>query len=249
MRILTCLLIAGLWGCGDNYAEVKAADTVQGYEAYLQANPDSRYAQIARMRLETLLVEEAKEEQSVEKYSAFISRFPRSALIEQARTERENLMFAEARRTNTADVWQGYLDEHPKARKKQKQEAKRMLKVHEYMPNLEVSAPTITQVNLAENPEGPLDGWGFQVMVTNNGDKTIESMSMSIAYLDDEGRALDTREWPLVAPFWSTPIEEERKVPMKPGETRPWDWTTGNMPEGWSRKVRVYPSRISYVSE
>ena len=234
----------GLW---DNYAEVKAADNVEGYEAYLQ-EPDSRYAQIARMRLETLLVEEAKKS-SRWRSTARYQRFPRSALIEQARTERESLMFAEARRTNTADAWQGYLDEHPKARKKQKQEAKRMLKVHEYMPNLEVSAPTITQVNLAENPEGPLDGWGFQVMVTNNGDKTIESMSMSIAYLDDEGRALDTREWPLVAPFWSTPIEEERKVPMKPGETRPWDWTTGNMPEGWSRKVSVYPSRISYVSE
>ncbi len=247
--VLSLLLLSAVSGCGDNFAEVQRTDTIAAYEHYLAENPDGRWELQATSRLETLYLEKAQAEKTLEAFDVYLEKFPEGALRARALDERESFLFRWARSENTAASWDKFLEEYPKAKKDNRRTARRMVEVHSYLPHLEVDAPNMERVNLAEDPDGPLDGWGFQVMVTNNGERTIESLHMTIDYLGDEGRALESREWPLVAPFWKTPIEEERKVPMKPGETRPWDWTTGAMPDGWTRRVRVYPSRITFLDE
>jgi hypothetical protein len=241
------LIACGLIACGDGFQAAQEADSIEAYEAYLQANPEGRFSLQANSRLESLYLETAAQEKSLEAYDRYLERFPEGALHEKGLNERESFLFAWANEQNTAASWQRFLDEYPKGKKERKQKARRLIKVHEYLEHLDVSEAEMSQVNLAEDPEGPLDGWGFQVMVTNNGPKTIETMHLTIEYLGDEGVVLGQREWGLVAPFWPTPIEEERKVPMKPGDTRPWDWTTGSMPDGWAKRVRVYPSRIAFL--
>ncbi len=104
------------------------------------------------------------------------------------------------------------------------------------------------QVNLAENPEGPLDGYGFYVDVTNTGEKPIVSLTLEISYLNVDGRTLDRKFWPAVAPRLpgGLPMAEGFSKPIAPGEVRTWEWTDGDLPEAWSKKVKVYPISIRF---
>jgi len=239
------LLLVALLACGDSFTTAQSADTVEAYEQYLEANPNGRFVMEAQSRLADLVLEHAAKTKSLEAYDAFLARFPQSVLRTRALEEREALLYAWSKETNTVESWQRFLDEYPKAQKKQRKYAKRMVSVHAYLPNLEVTAPQQQQINLAEDPEGPLDGWEFTVDVTNNGTETLTDLRITIQYLSPEGGVLQEREWPVVAEFWSVPVEEERKVPMKPGETRDWVWTSGDLPERWDRRVNVFVSRIS----
>ena len=41
------------------------------------------------------------------------------------------------------------------------------------------------------------------------------------------------------ARYWNVPMPDEFYKPIMPGETRKWEWTTGDMPTGWAKKVKV----------
>ncbi len=232
--------------CGDNFMDVQNADTIEAYETYLKNNPDNRFMIQINSRLEELYLQAARDEATLEAYDRYMERFPGpdAVLKEKANLEREVFLFQRAKDQNTAESWDRFLKEYPRAEKNRRSQAKRMVSVHEYYSNLEVSPTRVEQINLAEDPEGPLNGWGFYVDVTNNGKKTIESMSLTVDYLGDSGKVIGSREWLIVAPYWPVPVLEINKQPMKPGDTREWAWETGNIPEGWSRKVNVYVSRI-----
>jgi hypothetical protein len=245
--ILACLVLSA--GCGDDFATAQAEDTIASYETYLAANPEGRFEMQATLRLEELVLQDARAKATLEAYDVYLERFPEGALHEKALGERETFLYDWANLQNTAPGWQKFLDEYPSAGKKRKQHARKVLKVLAYADSLDFGEVTQKQINLAEDPDGPLNGWAFQVMVTNKGDKTIEALWLTIEYLGEGGVAFDKREWPLVAAYWPTPIEEERKLPMKPGETRAWDWSTGSPGELWSKEVRVIPTRISFVGE
>lgn len=249
MRPFLVFTLAGgfvaLTACAEPFAAAQKADTIEAYEHYLAENPEGSFAIQASGRLEALYIEKAKADGELASYDAYLERFPEGAMRERALAERESFLYAWSQEVNTAESWQKYLDEYPKGKKKQRQHARRMIKVHDYLPHLEISPVRQAQVNLAEDPEGPLNGWGFEADVTNNGTQTIREMRLTIQYLSPEGGVLDEREWPIVAEYWSVPVEEERKVPMAPGQTRTWEWTTGDMPERWDRQTRLFVSRIS----
>lgn len=238
-------LLGLLAGCSDPFAAANDADTVEAYESYLQQNPNGRFVIQARSRLETLMLEAAAEARSLEAYDTYLERFPEGALRDRARGEREALLFALAKEENTAETWQKYVAEYPKARKERKQFAERMLKVHEYLPNLGLSAPRTQQINLAEDPDGPLNGWSFQVDVENKGKKTLSDVRLTVQYLAAGGGVAGEKEWPLVAEYWMVPAAEEQKAPFRPGQSRTWEWTTGDVPDRWDRQVRVFVSRIA----
>lgn len=244
---MTCALLAltlALGACADPFATAQKADTVEAYEQYLAENPTGRFHLQASSRLESLYLEKARAEKSLEAYDAYLARFPEGALYEKAITEREQFLFDWARHNDTLEAWEKFLAEYPRADKSRRGKAKNMVAVHGYLEHLAFTETKAEEVNLAEDPKGPKDGWGFFVDVTNNGPETINALWLTIEYLDAEGRALDTRDWPVVAPQFPVPMQEEYMVPMKPGETRTWFWSTGSLPETWSKQVKVFPSRI-----
>jgi hypothetical protein len=250
IRILALVLLVA---CGDNFSSIQQADTptadkaevIKLYEDYLTNNPDGRWVLQANDRLETLYLEKAAAEKSLEAYDAYLARFPEGKLRGRALGEREGFLFDWAKSENTKESWNKFLDEYPKAEKKLRSEARRMVEVHEYLDKVSVSEPRVKQVNMAENPDGPLDGWGFEVDVVNHGDEVIEDMRLTIHYLTAEGGSLDSKQWPVVAPTFPVPIEEEKKVPIQPGETRVWWWTDSGMPTGWAEgKVRIEVTKL-----
>jgi len=240
-------LLFALTACGDNFSAVQKTDTIDAYEAYLKENPDSRWVLQANDRLETLYLEKAREEKSLASYDAYLERFPQGKLRAKALGEREEFLFDWAKHEDSMASWTKFLDEYPKADKKRKKQAERMIEVHEYLDKVTLSEARQKQVNMAENPKGPLDGWGFEVDVTNNGDEPIVDMRLQITFLSPEGGALRTKEWPVVAPKFPVPMEEEAKVPIAPGETRTWWWTDGAIPERWleQKKVKLKVTRIT----
>ena len=117
--------------------------------------------------------------------------------------------------------------------------------------DLEIGPVEMEQVNLAEDPDGPLNGYGFYADVKNVGKDTIEMLQMRISYLDGSGKSVGTGEWPLVADHYpgNLPIEEGFDKPIRPGESRTWKWTTGDLPDGWAKKTKLVAIDIRIAGE
>lgn len=246
MRMI--LALALLAACGDGFSTAQSMGTIDAFETYLEENPNGTHRIEAEAQLETLYLEEARANPSLEAYDRYLKRWPKGVLREKAVEERERYLYEWAKENGKAPAWDRFLKEYPRANDKRLKEAKRRRAVAEYIEHLSWTDLVIEQVNLAENPDGPKDGWGFTMQVTNNGPKTIADLRFTIDYLDKHDRPIDTSEWPVVAERWPVPMEEEKKVPMKPGETRTWFWTTTPPdPKYWAGTARVSASRIRFV--
>ena len=238
-------LVALQVGCTDPFEVAQSEDTVEAYEKYLADHPNAPMALAASARLEALLLEKAKADKSLEQYDAYLKRFPEGEQHARALKEREALLFSEAKRSNTPELWKRYLEDYRKGDKNRKRLAEEMVQVHEYLEHVSLSETKSQQVNLAEDPKGPLNGWGFVVEVTNTGSETVKDMWLTIEYLDMDGNPLEDDRWPIVAaPESTVRIQEEFREPLLPGQSRTWEWTTGDLPEDWDRETRVYVSRL-----
>lgn len=248
MRTLAAVMLMLSLGCTDPYAEAQKTDSIASYEKYLEENPSGAYQLQASTRLEELMLQKAKDSQDLADFDAYLERFPDGTKHEKALEARESVLFAWAGTTDTPESWQQFLDEYPRADRARKQEARRRLKVAQNKDAVSLTAPEIEQTNLQNNPDGPLDGWMFVLDVTNTGDKTITLLTLGISYLDEAGNVLDTETYPSVGSRYPgrSWIEDAYKAPLKPGETRTWEYSTGNLPVGWSRRVQVSPVNIGF---
>lgn len=253
---LTCALLAAvtLTACGPNFVDVQSQDTPEAFEAYIaKSGPTDPYYGQAVARLEELRLQAALKEGTVEAIDAFLAQHPegKSQKRAEALEEREKALFREAEKTNTPKAWQRYLDEAKKAGKKRKAEARRRLHMAEHLDAVKLGKPRAERVNLAENPEGPLDGWGIYVDVTNTEKVALETLYLTVAFLDEQGQVLDRKEWPAIARALpgNLPVAEEFKQPMRPGETRVWEYTTGDLIDGWTGEVMVAPSHVVLAGE
>ena len=250
VALFTAALALSTVGCGSPFADAQEADTIEAYEAFLAANPSSPYTLQAQTRLEELYLGKARDEKTLEAYDTYLEKFPEGALRAKALDERREFLFAWADSEDSVDGWKKYLTEYATGGdKKQRKEARKRLRMAENRGAIELGPVEQEQVNLAENPDGPLDGWGFYVDVTNKGEQTITHLYLQVAYLGDGGKSLDSDSWPVVTKVnpGGIPIEEEFKQPLKPGESRTWVYTTGDMPAGWTKKVRVTPVDIGFA--
>lgn len=245
--LLSALLLLG--ACADEYADAEKANTIESWSTYLDKNPDSMQAIVAKGKLEGLLIEKAKASNLVADWDAYLARFPDGKSVSVAKDAREALLLEEAVTAGTADAYKKFLDTVPDASTPRRSVAEAGLAATSYP--LEVGELRIEQVNLAEDPKGPLDGWGFRADIKNAGDKTVEVLIYRLELQDAAGKVLASKEWPLVGPdkVWSSPVPESWMVPVQPGETRTYDYTTGSMPEGWGNKARLVPLKIVFGAE
>ena len=248
---LLAILATGTVACQNPFDAAMEANSIEAFEQFLAENPNSPFTTQATIRLEELYLEKARADKSLEAYDTYLQKYPKGKLLETAVKERRQFLFDWADQEDTAEAWQKLLDEYPTGDRKLKVEARTRLNMAQNRGLVTVGAVSIEQINLAENPDGPLDGWGIFADVTVGGDKEVESLMMQVSYLGSEGQVLDSRQWPVVAPHTPdrSPIEEEFKVPMKPGETRTFEWTTGDTPAGWAKKVTVKPVDIKFKGQ
>ena len=248
--VLAVVLLAALTAC-DPYNEVQEADTIEAFEEYIANYPTSRFLFQSEVRLEELYFEKAETEKTLEAYDVYIEKYPEGIHRDKAIKHREEHLYMWSVEQNSIEGWQRFLDEYgTRGEKKRVVKAKRAIAVAEYADNLLLGEPTISRVNMAEDPEGPENGWGVEVEVTNKGAKVLKKLELTIAYKSAEGHIVARESWPVVAERWAVPMEEEKKVPMKKGDTRTWQWSTGDAhaPKEWDTKsVEVYPSSVQFV--
>ncbi len=242
--LLTALLLTG---CADEFAEAEKANTIEAWDAYLAQNADSMNGMRAKDALDKLMFEKAKASNVLEDYDAYLAKLPAGKSIELVKDAREALLLEAATATGDVPAYKRFLELCPDASTKRRGDAERGIAAASYA--LTATDVVTAQVNLAEDPKGPLNGWGFKAQITNAGDKTIESLTYRLDFLDASGKKVGSVSYPLVAPAkeWPTPVPDGWMVPMKPGEVRTFDYTTGDLPQGYGEKARLVPMRIRFA--
>lgn len=238
--------LATMLAC-DPFASVQSIDTIDAYEGYLAEHGSSSNAMFAEVRLEELYLDKARTSGALADWDAYLKRFPKGHHHDTAIKERESSLYAWAQEENTPEAWTTFLTEYPKPTERRGKPAKDALEASTFArDNLTTGPVRIEKINLAEDPEGPLNGTGIYMDVTNTGDETIEILWMRVHYLGPKGTSLGSREWPVVAPLrvFPVPVLDAWTVPMKPGDTRTWEWTTGEVPETWTGEVKVVPYKV-----
>lgn len=225
---------------GPSYADVEKIDTIAAYEQFLVDNPGGRHTFSVEKRLEEMYFAQGQKEGTVETWRAYLARFPKSPNKDKATKDLAFAAYAAAVKSNTAEEYQAFATEFGKVDPRLKQKATGRATVLTY-GKVTLGEPKVMQVNMAEDPKGELNGWGVAVDVTNDGDKALPFVSLTVEYLGDAGEVLGTKDYPLVSPTWSMPASELQKTPLKPGETRTWLWTegVGSVPPAWKQQVRV----------
>jgi hypothetical protein len=247
--MLSLFLATWLAGCSDPFEETKKADTIEAWQAYIATNPSGSRLLNAQDRLEELMIEQAQTSKKLEDYDALLKKFPNSKQKKTLRDERTKLHMAMAEAENTKEGWEKFVKENPWVDGTTVKSAQNRLAVASYMPSLDIAEPKVEPANLANDPKGPKDGWMFSTTVTNKGDKIITVMNMTAQMLDANGVALRATTWdPLVGAKYSTGqyTPEEIASPLKPGESRVWSYTTGEVPEGWAQTVKITPTKIAF---
>ena len=245
----TALLLLFLAACADPYGDAAKIDTIEGWESFLAANPSGSDKLKAESRLEELLVEKTLTSSKLEDFDAVLKRFPNTRQAEKLKTARANAHYNQAEAENTPDAWQKFLDENPTAEATMKKKASNRVQVAGYQDKLVMGEVKVEQVNLAEDPKGPKDGWGFTVEVQNTGEKTLDYLNLEVQMLGADDVKLATASYPLVGQVGpgNLPLPEAYTQPLKPGDKRVWSYTTGEVPKDWTQKARVVPVALRFA--
>jgi hypothetical protein len=247
----TLILVLMLAACADPYGDAQKADTIEAWESFVATgNPSASQKLSAEQRLEELLVARAEETKKVEDYDAVLKRFPKSRQAKKMKEGRATAAFAAAEAANTAEAWKTFLDENDAADGALKKKARDRVAVAEYVDKLAIGEVKAEQINLAEDPKGPKDGWGFTAEITNNGDKTIEYLNMELQFLDASGKKLGAATQPAVGSNkGGMPTAEAQLKALAPGEKRAWSYSTGEVPDGWAegKATKLTPAAIRFA--
>ncbi len=244
----TAFLLLFLAACADPYGDAEKVDTIEAWEAFLAADPAGSDRLKAEARLEQLLVDKALSSTKLEDYDAVMKRFPKTRQMKKLEEGRAAAHFQIAEAENTTEAWKKFVDENPNAEASMKKKATNRVQVAGYQDKLVLGEVKVAEVNLAEDPKGPKDGWGFTVEVQNAGDKTLDYLNMEVQLLGADGGKLAAMSYPLAGQSGpgGLPLPEEYTKPLKPGDKRVWSYSTGDIPEGWSKQVRVVPVALRF---
>ena len=251
MRTLLFIALLGLAGCEDKFEDTKKVDSVAAWETFLKdAGPSQSQEIWAKDRIETILIKQARDSADLAKYDEVIKRFPKSREIKKLKEERSKAAYEAAVVENTPDGWKKFLAENDYADGALKKKARGLVEMSQYADKLGITEVKVEGVNLAEDPKGPKDGWGFTCEITNNGDKAIEYLNLELSVYDAEGNKLGKRpiQYPLVAIGLpgNMPVPENFEVPVKPGETRTWTYASGDVGDA-PKSAKILPLSIRFV--
>jgi len=237
-----------LFGCGEGAAlhEAQNLRTPEGYEAFLEQYPESVEAADLRVTIEKLRYKRAMDSRNPEVLRDYLARHPDGEFVAKAQKLEDETSWQVADGTKTADAYKSYVDLHPEGR--WIDEATVAYTKAAYAEQMTVGEATIAKVNMAQDPAGPLNGWGVQAEVGNPGDQRLSMVKMAIDSLGATGDVVRTDVWyTVVQDLGPMPVQPHLRPIMEPGETRTFRWTTAESPPGWSEgsfAVRVTAVRV-----
>ena len=267
MRTLSVLLL--LSACSDPYGDAIEVGTIEALEAFAQAHPDHRNMFLVKAKLEGKYYQRAVDERTVEAYDDYLTRYPEAERRDKAVEERHAIFFRWAEDQNTGEAWARYAGEYPSESRNFLDEAARRIKMSEHQALFEWGEVQVEPANMAEDPNGPYNGYLISADVTYNGEQVLEELNVQVDFLAEGSAALHSSNecWPIrgagrrthYAHRWpllsrnnpkGLPIEEAFKVPMQPGETRRYHYLTeGPSQENWEPRARLIPVSIWFEGD
>lgn len=102
-----CKTVEGRW------EEAETAGSIEAYEEFLEAWPESAFADPARSRIEDLRYEGARREGSLAAYEGFLAAYPSGRRSEEARHEIMRLEYEEVREANQLAGYLRFIKRYP----------------------------------------------------------------------------------------------------------------------------------------
>lgn len=233
---LTSLLCLSLvLACGEGAAlhVAETATSPEAYEAFLAEYPESAHADEVRGKIADLRYKAAKDSRNPEVLREFLTKHPDSEHGERLARREDEVSWQVADAAKTAAGYKSYIDLHPEGA--QLEAARAEYERFAYADSLTVGEATVAKVNMAQDPDGPLNGWGIEAPVTNSGDRHLETVTMAIDSLSASGDVVRSDTWyTVVQDLGPLPVQPHLQPIMAPGETRGFRWTTAEAPDGWA---------------
>ena len=204
----------------------------EAWELFLEQYPESREAEAVRQRVDEVRYQRAKRQDKSEAFRDYLTRHPEGKHVKSATKQEDLLAWNEAEQGGTAEAYTGYIDGHPEGSYLKKAQTARAQVL--YLPQVSVGELSIEKTNMADDPEGPLNGWQVSADVLNSGPDTLEVVQLAVDYLGAGGLPIKSDRWWAVSPNLSGfPVPPYMKAPLGPGQTREFLFSTAESPEGW----------------
>lgn len=242
-------IVLALVGCEANALhQARMTDTPEVYEAFLQKYPDHEEAEWMRDRMEELRFLKAKDAGTSAALAEYIVVHPEGAHVKAARVLEDEIAFKEAETAGTPKSYQAYLDSHPEG--KFLEQARYEYEERVYLDKILLENVRVEPVNLANDPDGPMNGWGVFADVRNAGIRNVVEVELLIHYLNAKGESIDTDRWWAVAKgLLGMPTPPYIVPPLPPEEIRVFRWTTGDAHEKWDKKVRLEITNLRFEDD
>jgi len=232
--LLIALMMLPLLGCeGNALYDAELQDSPEGYETFLAKYPDSAEAARIRTRIDELRFTRAKVAKSSQSMRDYLGHHPDGAFVDEARKLEDEIAYRESAHDHTPEAYVLYLDSHPDGAFVG--EARFSHDQLTYLPKIAIGELLVEPINMARDPKGPLNGWEIHSDVTNGGDRPLRTVEVAIDYLSPNGNAVKSDKWWAVAPdLGGFPTPPEMKPILQPGDSRTFQWTTAEVPDGAS---------------
>jgi|GEM_PF-2290489 len=244
LTAFACLL---LLGCGEQKAlsEAQSLATPEAYEAFLEQYPQSAHSTILRRTIEDLRYHRAKDGAGPEGWRDYLKHHPDGNHIKAAARHEDEASYVQADKARTAESYQAYLDSHPTG--KFVQSARAEMDELAYQDQVTVENLRVERVNLANDPKGPMNGWGLYADVTNTGKRILTEVELLLEFTDATGEVLGSRTWWVVAEqLLGMPTPPRIIPPLRAEQSREFQFTTGEPPEGWTDSFQLTVTNLRF---
>ena len=236
-----------LFGCAEQKAlsDAQAAGTPEAYEAFLENFPSSVHAEILRVQIEDLRYHAAKDGEGPEGWREYLKHHPEGKHVKAAKRHEDEASYQAAEKARTTEGFQQYLDSHPDGKFVQKARAE--MDEIAYQDKVSIANYRVEKVNLARDPKGDLNGWGLYADVTNNGERILTEVELKLEFKDAAGKTVGDRTWWVVAEeLVGMPTPPRIKPPLRAGDSREFQFTTGEPPEGWGETFTLTATNLRF---
>ena len=94
-------------------------NTIEGYNEFLSKHSQSKFAEVAKEKIEELTWDSTVKDNTIEAYQEFLSEYPQSKFVETAKEKiaefrrLEELDWQKAKKQNTVEAFRDFIKKHP----------------------------------------------------------------------------------------------------------------------------------------
>ena len=104
-----------MWGCSNPFEEAQKKGTIEAYEQFLKENPTHSNASLAKLKIEKLILENAREKQTLEAYDAYLEKYKEKKQSENyvaAFSERMEIIWKETQKKDSVEAYDSFIKEY-----------------------------------------------------------------------------------------------------------------------------------------